>query len=296
MAVCIEQTSRLQRQASEPAWMMGVLNCTPDSFSDGGRFINVEAAVKHGLQMQHDGALLIDVGGESTRPGAALVSEQLELQRVIPVIKALVEKGCQVSIDTRKSEVMRQAVQAGACMINDVSALSFDAKSISVAAESQVDICLMHMQGSPESMQDSPQYDDVLLSVMNYFEQRIELCLQAGIKQSALVLDPGIGFGKRLQDNLSLIANLGVLRDYFNVPLLLGVSRKSFIGMVTGAELEQRELESAVAGSLGVLQGADGLRVHDVKTQRRAGLMAAAIADAKVELTSFRKPFNWHRG
>jgi len=278
------QPSQWLRETGQDVWMMGVLNCTPDSFSDGGSYVHIDAALEHGLQMWNDGAAIIDVGGESTRPGAALVSVEEELQRVMPVVRALTEAGCKVSIDTRKAEVMRQAVEAGACMINDVSALLFDQASLKVAADAQVDVCLMHMQGSPETMQKSPQYDDVLADVVAFFEQRIECCVKAGIPTSSLLLDPGIGFGKRLEDNLYLIANLDVLKKTFSLPVLLGVSRKSFLGMLTGSEVEHRELETALAGGVGVLQGADGVRVHDVKSQRKACLLASSLADARIKM------------
>jgi len=277
-----EASGQWIRQPGQPAWVMGVLNCTPDSFSDGGQFIDVDAAVQHGLRMWRDGASIIDVGGESTRPGAKSVAVDEELQRVLPVIQKLVACGCSVSIDTRKAEVMAQAVQAGVCMINDVTALTFDARSLLVAAESKTDICLMHMQGKPETMQDRPQYNDVMAEVISYFEKRIEACMQAGIASSSLILDPGIGFGKRLEDNLHLIMHLDVLKQYFKLPVLLGVSRKSFIGLVTGVDVDDRELETAVVDSLGVFLGADGVRVHDVSQQRRACIMASTLADARL--------------
>jgi len=276
-----QQPSEWQRQAGQPAWIMGVLNCTPDSFSDGGQFVDIETAVQHGLAMWHAGATIIDVGGESTRPGAKAVEEDEELRRVLPVIEGLLSHGCKVSIDTRHAMVMRQAVQAGACMINDVSALLFDDKSLGVAAHADVAVCLMHMQGTPETMQDSPRYDDVLSELEFFFEARIERCVRAGMRESSLLIDPGIGFGKSVEDNLLLIANIGVLKERFGLPVLLGVSRKSFIGSLTGAALNERELETAVAGSIGMFQGVDGVRVHDVASQYRACQVASALLDAK---------------
>ncbi|RMH62345.1 MAG: dihydropteroate synthase [Zetaproteobacteria bacterium] len=275
--------SRWWRKAGSPAWIMGVLNCTPDSFSDGGNYFDVDRAIAHGLAMWEQGAEIIDVGGESTRPGAEPVPVEDELRRVLPVVRALVAHGCRVSVDTMKAEVMARAIEAGACMINDVSALRFDAASLAVVADAGVDVCLMHMQGTPRTMQRAPHYDDVLGEVASFFAQRIDACLAAGMEPSAILLDPGIGFGKRLEDNLCLIANLGYFRSRFEMPVLLGVSRKSFIHALTGAEVHDRELETAVAGGIGVFDGADGLRVHDVALQRRAARVAAALADHRLQ-------------
>ncbi|MDX8406258.1 MAG: dihydropteroate synthase [Mariprofundus sp.] len=270
--------SQWHRPADGDVRIMGVLNCTPDSFSDGGNYVDLDAAVAHGLAMQQAGAALIDIGGESTRPGAAAVSQQEELSRVIPLVAALSQAGCPVSLDTMKAEVMRQGIAAGATLINDVSALRFDAESAAVIADAGVDVCLMHMQGEPESMQLAPQYDDVLDDVCAFFQQRITACLQAGIAESAIILDPGIGFGKKLQDNLTLIRGIGLIKQRFAMPVLLGVSRKSFLGLVTGHAVQDRELETAVAGAMGIAYGADMLRVHDVAIQKRAVQIASAIA------------------
>jgi len=271
-------SSRWHRPANGDVWIMGVLNCTPDSFSDGGSFVDVEKAVSHGLRMKSCGAAIIDVGGESTRPGSKSVALEDELQRVVPVVKALVEAGCLVSIDTMKAEVMSQAVAVGAAMVNDVSALTHDTESLRVVAESGVDVCLMHMQGTPETMQQSPQYSGVVDEVACFFEQRIDACMKAGIAESSILLDPGIGFGKRLDDNLVLIRGLSEFKRRFSMPVLLGVSRKSFIGQLTGSPVEDREIETAVAGAVGILQGADILRVHDVSLQARAVRVASALS------------------
>lgn len=282
-------TSRWLRPRSDipgqsNVWIMGVLNCTPDSFSDGGQWmssttdtLHVDLAVQRGLDMQQQGAAIIDVGGESTRPGAAPVALQAELDRVIPVIHALSKQGCTVSVDSRKAEVMRQAIDAGATIVNDVSALSFEPEALSVVAEAGVDVCLMHMQGNPETMQLKPEYHHVVETVSDFFTQRIEACLQAGIKKSAIILDPGIGFGKRLQDNIALIRAIDHFKRTFDMPVLLGVSRKSFLGQITGAAVADRELETAVAGALGIAHGADILRVHDVPLQHRAIQIASAL-------------------
>ena len=276
-------SSRWQRPLTEDGqrgdvWIMGVLNCTPDSFSDGGDYFSPDAAIAHGIEMHEQGASIIDVGGESTRPGAAPVSERDELARVIPVIRALAAHGCTVSVDTMKAAVMRQAVAAGASIINDVSALSFDPESLQAAAEAGTDICLMHMQGKPETMQQQPEYNDVVQEVSDFFARRIDACLQAGIQASSIILDPGIGFGKRLQDNLALIRATAHFKAAFDMPLLLGLSRKSFLGRLTGAPVEDRELETAVAGAIAIACGADILRVHDVAHQQRAIRVAAALS------------------
>ncbi|MDQ6995921.1 MAG: dihydropteroate synthase [Mariprofundus sp.] len=274
--------SRWQRPVTnkEPGdvWMMGVLNCTPDSFSDGGSFFNPDAAIAHGLDMREQGAAIIDVGGESTRPGAAPVSQADELARVIPVISELSRQGCTVSVDSMKAAVMRQAVDAGASIINDVSALTHDADAMQVAAESGADICLMHMQGNPDTMQQRPEYGDVVQAVSDFFSRRIDACLQAGVQRSAIILDPGIGFGKRLQHNLALIRAVGRFKIRFDMPLLLGLSRKSFLGQLTGAPVVDREMETAVAGAMAIAYGADMLRVHDVAQQRRAIRVASALS------------------
>jgi len=271
------QQSRWHRPVSGSAWVMGVLNCTPDSFSDGGRYTEVEAAVRHGLAMREAGAAIIDVGGESTRPGASPVPVEQELERVIPVVQALCEAGCPVSVDTTKAEVMRQAVEAGAAMVNDVTALRGDADALPVVADSGVDVCLMHMRGTPATMQENPGYDDVVREVMHFFEQRIEAALAAGIAEERIVLDPGIGFGKRLEDNLALIGHLRDFKRAFGMPILMGVSRKSFLGMITGSPAEDREIETAAAVSICIANGADMLRVHDVPAQVRAVQVACAL-------------------
>jgi len=270
--------SRWHRPVDGEVWIMGVLNCTPDSFSDGGSFVDVQAAVNHGLSMWQDGARLIDVGGESTRPGAASVSVEDELGRVIPVVRELTRRGCAVSIDTMKAEVMAQAIAAGAVMVNDVSALTHDPESLAVVAGSGVDVCLMHMQGNPETMQHRPQYDDVIEDVATFFAERIDVALAAGIQATSILLDPGIGFGKRLEDNLALIRSLAEFKSRFCMPVLLGVSRKSFLGLLTGCAVDDREIETAVAGAAGIIHGADVLRVHDVKLQQRAIKVASALS------------------
>ncbi len=271
--------SRWYRKQGDSAWIMGVLNCTPDSFSDGGKNFEADAAIAHGLKMRDMGAAIIDVGGESTRPGAAKVDLAEELRRTISVVRTLVAEGCAVSIDTMKAEVMRQAIEAGAVMVNDVSALNFDSDAPRVVADAGVDVCLMHMQGTPETMQVKPGYSDVVSEVGEFLERRIEASLAAGIAESALLIDPGIGFGKRLEDNLALLSCISELKRRLQKPLLLGVSRKSFLGLITGSEVDERELETAAANAIGVFQGADLLRVHEVGSQHRAAQIAAALGD-----------------
>ena len=263
--------------------MMGVLNCTPDSFSDGQTFRagspDVMGLVLKAKTMVKQGADIIDVGGESTRPHAKAVSVEEELNRVIPVIQALTKEDISVSVDTMKAKVMEAAIAAGASMVNDVTALQFDAESESVVAATGVDVCLMHMQGTPQTMQDKPEYQDVVSEVLRFFEQRIEACLKARISASSILLDPGIGFGKRLEDNLMLIANLDILKKTFAMPILLGTSRKSFLGQVTGADVLNREVETAVSSAIGIYCGADMIRVHDCELQRKTTLLASALAD-----------------
>ncbi len=283
------------RTAGEPAWIMGVLNCTPDSFSDGGNFvvdtvnagagIDINAAVQHALMMRDQGAVMIDVGGESTRPGANPVSVDEELARVMPVIRALSSYNVNISIDTTKAEVMRQAVAAGASMINDVSALSDDPDALSVVADTGVDVCLMHKQGMPKTMQDNPAYRDVVSEVKDYLGMRIEACLQAGISETSILIDPGIGFGKRLGDNLALIASIEAFKRAFGLPVLMGVSRKSFLGMITGSDAQAREIETAAAVSACIFNGCDGVRVHDVASQSKAVAVGSALRDAHLGLS-----------
>ncbi len=271
---------RWRRARGKPPFVMGVLNCTPDSFSDGGAWLETEKAVQHGLELRAQGADIVDVGGESTRPGAKPVPVEEELRRVIPVIERLAREGVYVSVDTQKPEVMAAALRAGARMINDVNALRAPG-ALEVAASSDCEVVLMHMQGTPETMQKDPRYDDVVEDVIRFLEARVEACVKAGIREDRLLVDPGIGFGKRLEHNLALIAHLDRLREALGLPVVLGVSRKSMLGMLTGAEVSDREPETAAADAVGVMLGADVIRVHDVRFQRKAAIVAAAIADAR---------------
>lgn len=274
----------LSNQSSVPftrPLVMGVLNVTPDSFSDGGNFVDVNTAVRHARTMIAAGADIIDIGGESTRPGAAPVWEGEEAERVVPVVKALAEEGIALSIDSRNAFVMEKAVEAGAHIINDVSALSHDPDSMALAARLGVPVVLMHAQGDPRTMQDDPDYDHVLLDIYDYLSERISACEAAGIHKSNIIVDPGIGFGKRVvQDNMDLINGL-MLFQTLGCPVLLGASRKRFIGAITGVEnAEDRVSGSLAAAVIGAQMGANIIRVHDVRETVEATKMIQASFDA----------------
>ncbi len=247
---------------------MGILNITPDSFSDGGVFLSPQAAVERARQMVEEGAAIIDIGGESTRPGAPPVSVQQELDRVLPILEALsAELPVPISIDTSKPEVMRAAVEAGVGMINDVRALRL-AGALEAAAEinrqTSVPICLMHMQGEPGTMQQQPHYSDVVQEVSTFLAKRVQACVRHGIPRERLVVDPGFGFGKRLEHNLSLLKRLDELGK-LGLPLMVGLSRKSMIGAVLDRPVTQRLYGSLAAAVLAVARGAVLVRVHDVR-------------------------------
>ena len=243
--------------------VMGILNVTPDSFSDGGQFNQLESAVKHALQMQKRGAEVIDVGGESTRPGAKRVSLDEELQRVIPVIEKIRElSDVVISIDTSKPEVMRAAIKAGAGMVNDVNALQAEG-ALEICANYQVPVCLMHKQGDPQTMQENPQYVDIVDEIRQYLMARASCCVKAGIYSENIIIDPGFGFGKTLENNLSLLTELQQFctLDY---PVLVGLSRKSMFGMLLDRDVEQRLVASTSAAMIAYQKGARFFRVHDV--------------------------------
>ncbi len=242
---------------------MGILNVTPDSFSDGGQFNQLESAVKHALQMQKQGAEVIDIGGESTRPGAKRVSLDEELQRVIPVIEKIRElSDVAISIDTSKPEVMRAAIKAGADMVNDVNALQAEG-ALETCANYQVAVCLMHKQGDPQTMQENPQYVDIIDEIRQYLMARASCCVKAGIYSENIIIDPGFGFGKTLENNLSLLKELQQFctLDY---PVLVGLSRKSMFGMLLDRDVEQRLVASTSAAVIAYQKGARFFRVHDV--------------------------------
>ncbi len=250
--------------------IMGILNVTPDSFSDGGKFFNKDDALRHAEEMVQAGAEIIDVGGESTRPGAAPVSEEDETARVVPVIAAVREKfpDVWISVDTSTPGVMRKACAAGCDIINDIRALRREG-ALEAAAELGAPVCIMHMQGEPGHMQDNPVYQDLIGEVSEFFYERIDACLNAGIKRENIILDPGFGFGKTLDQNYKLLGELEKFRT-FDLPILAGMSRKSMIGGVTGAGTGDR-LEGTVAAHLvSILKGADIIRVHDVKAHKDA--------------------------
>lgn len=250
--------------------IMGILNVTPDSFSDGGKFFNKDDALRHAEEMVQAGAEIIDVGGESTRPGAAPVSEEDETARVVPVIAAVREKfpDIWISVDTSTPGVMRKACAAGCDILNDIRALRREG-ALEAAAELGAPVCIMHMQGEPGHMQDNPVYQDLIGEVSEFFYERIDACLNAGIKRENIILDPGFGFGKTLDQNYKLLGELEKFRT-FDLPILAGMSRKSMIGGVTGAGTGDR-LEGTVAAHLvSILKGADIIRVHDVKAHKDA--------------------------
>lgn len=257
------------------AIVMGILNVTPDSFSDGGRFDRVERAVEHALQMQEEGADIIDIGGESTRPGAASVTVDEELERVIPVIRALRQQtGLPVSIDTSKPEVMRAAAGEGANMVNDVNALQAKG-AVQACAELEVPVCLMHMQGEPRTMQQDPQYDDVVQEVADFLRQRYLACVDAGIDRSSIVIDPGFGFGKTLRHNLDLLNRLESISG-LELPVLVGISRKSMLGAILDRPVNERLYAGIAAAVIAYQKGARLFRVHDVGPTRDA----LAVCDA----------------
>ena len=260
--------------------VMGILNTTPDSFSDGGRFSTIGMALSRALEMYEQGAQIIDVGGESTRPGAPSVSVEDELQRVLGVIESIrKETDAVISIDTSKPEVMRAAVAAGATMINDVRALRATG-AIEVCAELNVPVCLMHMQGEPRTMQLNPQYDDVVKDVKSFFEERVSACIRGGIAKQRLLLDPGFGFGKALAHNLSLLKRLNELTE-MGFPLLVGISRKSMLGSVLdNAAVSRRLYGSLAAAVLAYAAGAKILRVHDVRATVEALKVSHAVLAA----------------
>ncbi len=258
-------------------WIMGVLNVTPDSFSDGNQYFDKDVAIKKGLCLVEEGSDIIDVGGESTRPGSEPIPVEEEILRTIPVIAALRKRtDVLISIDTTKSEVAKAALDAGADIINDISALRFDSRMASLVTEEEVPVVLMHMKGTPQTMQVKPSYEDALLEIKTFLKESIEGAVASGIKRERIIIDPGIGFGKRLKDNLTLINNLHVLED-LNQPILIGVSRKSFIGTILGSPPQER-LEGTIASAiLSVIHGAHILRVHDVASVKRAVRVAEAI-------------------
>jgi dihydropteroate synthase len=248
--------------------IMGIVNTTPDSFSDGGRWTDARAAIRHALKLREDGADILDVGGESTRPGAASVPVDEEIRRVLPVIEVLAGEGCVVSVDSTKPEVMRAALEAGAAMVNDVMALRVPGALETVASYGAA-ACLMHMQGEPRTMQQAPGYVDVVDEVRQFLQDRVAACEAAGIARERLVVDPGFGFGKTLQHNLALLRHLDRLA-VLGLPVLAGLSRKSMLGALTGREVDQREFAGVAAHLLALARGARLVRVHNVAAMHDA--------------------------
>jgi dihydropteroate synthase len=260
--------------------VMGVLNVTPDSFSDGGRWFDAESAVAHGRALLDAGADIIDIGGESTRPGAVELPAGEEIRRVEPIVRALAEVGAVVSIDTRHKAVMERAIDAGARIVNDVSALSHDPDSLAFVVERQVPVVLMHMRGEPATMQREPVYDSPLVEVLEYLEARIAACTATGLPRDRIVVDPGIGFGKLIAHNLELIAGIGAFHA-LGCGVMLGVSRKSMIARLSCGEPADGRLPGSLAAALcAVQQGVQILRVHDVAETRQALALWRAIAAA----------------
>ena len=259
--------------------VMGVINCTPDSFYANSRKQEVYAASAAAEKMIRDGADIIDIGGESTRPGAAYVEEEEELKRIIPVVRAVARLGALVSVDTRKSRTAYEAIQAGASIINDISALKEDESIADVIIQAGCGTVLMHKKGIPLFMQENPFYNDAVQEIKNDLEAFAAAAVEKGIDRKRIIIDPGIGFGKRVSDNLAIIKNLAVFRET-GYPVLIGCSRKSFIGAVTGRETEERLSGSLAAGLLAALNGAHILRVHDVKETKDAIMIMHAVSDA----------------
>lgn len=265
---------------SRPYTVMGILNLTPDSFSDGGQFLNPDAAIQRVKRMIEEGAGIIDIGGESTRPGAQPLTAEEEIQRVVPVIESIrAQYDIPVSIDTSKPEVMAAAVDVGADMINDVRALQ-EPGALGMAAELQVPVCLMHMQGQPRTMQQNPTYADVVNDVKSFLLARVQACVDAGINRNNIFIDPGFGFGKTLDHNLSLLKHLSEFVS-MGLPVLVGISRKSMLGTILDAEVDQRMAGGLATTVLGFEAGAKIFRVHDVKPTVDALKVSQAVQSAE---------------
>ena len=262
--------------------IMGVVNVTPDSFSDGGQFLDVDKAIAHAQRLEKEGADILDIGGESTRPGAAPITLEEEQARVLPVIEGLRKAGVTtpISIDTRHADTMQKALDAGANIINDISALENDPDSLSVVKKAQVPVILMHMQGTPETMQNKPDYGNVVDEVFDYLKARMAVCMAAGVPQNQIICDPGIGFGKTLENNLNLLKNLEKFQD-LGCPIMLGTSRKSFIEKVCADTPPDHRLPGSLASALwGLESGVQVFRVHDVAETKQAFDIYQRIANA----------------
>ena len=269
----------IRAQAERHHRLMGVVNVTPDSFSDGGLYLDPERAIGHGRELAADGADVLDIGGESTRPGAAEVSAEEEAARVVPVIEGLAGDGHAVSIDTSKLAVAEAALDAGATWVNDITALRAAPEIAALVAERGAELVLMHMQGSPRTMQDAPTYDDVVDDVKAFLAKRVAFAVGAGVAEERIWLDPGIGFGKTVEHNLELLRRLSELTE-LGRPLVIGTSRKAFIGRIGGAEVDQRLGGTIATCAIALANGASMLRVHDVREVGEALLVAEAILSA----------------
>ncbi|MEA3492965.1 MAG: dihydropteroate synthase [Candidatus Margulisiibacteriota bacterium] len=264
----------------ERTFIVGILNVTPDSFSDGGKFTDINKAVAHAVQMARDGADIIDIGGESTRPGAEMVSAAVEKERVVPVIEALASRtDAIISIDTTKSEVAAAALSAGASMVNDISGLLFDPEMAKTVKKFNVPVCVMHIQGNPRTMQENPSYSDLMGEIIEGLKKRIEIAGRAGILHEKIIVDPGIGFGKTVLHNLEILKRLRELK-VLGCPIMVGTSRKSLIGQVLGLPADQRIEGTAATVAVSITNGVDIIRVHDVKEIVKVAAMADAIARA----------------
>ena len=273
-APCFNQWIREENSAT---LIMGILNVTPDSFSDGGMYYNATQAIEFALQMEEEGADIIDVGGESTRPGAKTVELQKECDRILPVIEGIRTKSdILISIDTYKSEVARQSIATGAGMVNDISGMTFDPNMVDVIKDSGLPVVIMHIKGTPKNMQKNPYYEDLMQELTEYFEERKKFARAKGILDQQIILDPGIGFGKRLQDNFQLLRELKKIVD-MGFPVFIGPSKKSFIGLTLDLPIDQRLEGTAAAVTTGILKGARIVRVHDVKEMKRVALITDSI-------------------
>jgi dihydropteroate synthase len=267
------------------ARLMGVVNVTPDSFSDGGLFLDRQGAVEQGRELAAAGADIVDVGGESTRPGAEAVPDEIELERTAPVVAALAKAGIEVSIDTSKVAVAEAALNAGASMVNDVTALRAEPELAALCAARDCELVLMHMQGTPRTMQENPTYDDVVEDIKAFLSERIETAVRAGIAEERIWIDPGIGFGKTVEHNLELVRRLGELHE-LGRPILVGTSRKSFIGRITSREVGDRLGGTIASNVLALAAGADMLRVHDVAEVAQA----LTVADVVIGRRAWQTP------
>ncbi len=281
---CFTQESRMLRlggreyDLGERTLVMGVVNVTPDSFSDGGRFFDARAAVEHALRLEEEGADILDIGGESTRPGSDFITLDEELRRVMPVLEEVVDRaGVPVSIDTTKAEVAHRALRAGCAMVNEVSAMRLDAEMLPLVADEGVPVCLMHMLGMPKDMQADPRYGDVIGEISAFLRERADAAVAAGVDPRNIMVDPGVGFGKTVEHNLEIVRRLNEFTS-LGYPLLLGASRKSFIGRILGLPEDERVEGTAASVALGIAKGADIIRVHDVREMVRVARVADAIA------------------